>query len=309
MRLGVLDIGSNTVHLLVCDITPGSAPIPAFSIKEPLGLIGHLNEEGSFDSDMSEHLTTLIDELVDAAKSNGCKDILAFATSAIREATNGQLMLDEVIKRTKQQISVLSGADEARLTFLATRRWFGWSSGTLLNLDIGGGSFELAIGKGERPDFAISLPLGAGRLTKSFSFSDPPTVKQLNNANEYIYQQIENVLDEITTESGADHVVGTSKTFRSLARIAGTAPSAAGPYVKRILPAAKLNQIARRITEMTVQQRTNLPGVSKARATQLAAGAMVASAAVDLLNIEEIEISPWALREGILLRYIDSLNR
>jgi exopolyphosphatase/guanosine-5'-triphosphate,3'-diphosphate pyrophosphatase len=308
MRLGVLDIGSNTVHLLVCDISPGSAPLPAFSIKEPLGLIGHLNEAGSFDSDMSNQLTELISELTTAAKSNGCSQILAFATSAIREAENGQEVLDEVFRRTKQSISVLSGPDEARLTFLATRRWFGWSSGTLLNLDIGGGSFEIAIGSGELPDAAFSLPLGSGRITKDFKFSDPPTVKQLNSANEYIYQQIETVLDQITTEDGADHVVGTSKTFRSLARIAGAAPSAAGPYVKRILPASKLNQITRRITEMSVQQRTNLPGVSKARATQLAAGAMVAAAAVDLLDIDEVEISPWALREGILLRHIDSLT-
>lgn len=308
MRLGVLDIGSNTVHLLVCDVAAGSAPLPAFSIKEPLGLIGHLTESGSFDDGMSQQLIEVITELTAAAKSNGCKEILAFATSAIREASNGEQILSEVVSRAKQKISVLSGPDEARLTFLATRRWFGWSSGTLLNLDIGGGSFELAIGAGELPDTAVSLPLGAGRLTKDFKLSDPPTAKQVNQLNEYIYQQIENVLDEITTESGADHVVGTSKTFRSLARIAGAAPSAAGPYVKRILPATKLLQIAEKVSKMTVQERSTLPGVSKARAAQLAAGAMVAAVAVDLLDIEEIEISPWALREGILLRHIDSLS-
>ena len=308
MRLGVLDIGSNTVHLLVCDVAPGAAPLPAFSIKEPLGLIRHLTDDGAFDAKMANHLTEVISELTSAAKSNGCREILAFATSAIREASNGQDVLDQVISKTKQKISVLSGADEARLTFLATRRWFGWSSGTLLNLDIGGGSFELAIGLGELPDTALSLPLGAGRLTRDFKLSDPPTAKQLNALNEYIYDQIENVIEQITTENGADHVVGTSKTFRSLARIAGAAPSAAGPFVKRLLPANKLASIAIKISSMSMQQRTTLPGVSKARATQLAAGAMVAAAAVDLLDIEEIEISPWALREGILLRHIDSLS-
>ncbi|MFM1906137.1 MAG: hypothetical protein RIT32_933 [Actinomycetota bacterium] len=308
MRLGVLDIGSNTVHLLVCDVAPGSAPLPAFSIKEPLGLIGHLTPAGSFDARMSNQLTEVITELLASAKSNGCREILAFATSAIREASNGQAVLDEVIRKTKQEISVLSGPDEARLTFLATRRWFGWSSGTLLNLDIGGGSFELAIGSGELPDAAISLPLGAGRLTKDFQLSDPPTSKQVKQLNDYIYAEIENIIDQITTDDGADHVVGTSKTFRSLARIAGAAPSAAGPYVKRVLPAAKLMDFADQVTEMTVQQRTSLPGVSKARAPQLAAGALVAAAAVDLLDIAEIEISPWALREGILLRQIDSLS-
>lgn len=308
MRLGVLDIGSNTVHLLVCDVAGGSAPLPAFSVKKSLGLIGHLTEAGSFDDSMVSHLSEIIGELKTRANSNGCQEILAFATSAIRDASNGQVVLDQVIKQTKQHISVLSGEDEARLTFLATRRWFGWSSGVLLGLDIGGGSFEIAIGAGEVPETAISLPLGAGRLTKDFNLSDPPTKKQLEAMNEYIYGHLESVIDQITTESGADHVVGTSKTFRSLARIVGAAPSDDGPYVKRLLPASKLKDIAERIAGMSVQQRTMLPGVSKDRAAQLAAGAMVAAAIVDLLEISEIEICPWALREGVLLRHIDSLS-
>lgn len=308
MRLGVLDIGSNTVHLLVCDVAAGSAPIPAFSIKEPLGLIGHVTEDGSFDSNMAEHLSNVVQNLATEAKAVGCNQVLAFATSAIRDASNGQAMLNHVIKKTQQPISVLAGEDEARLTFLATRRWFGWSSGVLLGLDIGGGSFEIAIGADELPETAISLPLGAGRLTKDFSLSNPPTKKQLEAMNEYIYSHLEAVIDQITTESGADHVVGTSKTFRSLARIAGAAPSNQGPYVKRLLPASKLKDIAERVAGMSVQQRAMLPGVSKDRAAQLAAGAMVAAAIVDLLEISEIEICPWALREGVLLRHIDSLS-
>lgn len=308
MRLGVLDIGSNTVHLLVCDVAAGSAPLPAFSVKKSLGLIGHLTEAGSFDDSMVSHLSEIIGELKNRANSNGCQEILAFATSAIRDASNGQVVLDQVIKQTKQHISVLSGEDEARLTFLATRRWFGWSSGVLLGLDIGGGSFEIAIGAGEVPETAISLPLGAGRLTKDFNLSDPPTKKQLSAMNEYIYGHLESVIDQITTESGADHVVGTSKTFRSLARIVGAAPSDDGPYVKRLLPASKLKDIAERVAGMSEQQRAMLPGVSKDRAAQLAAGAMVAAAIVDLLEISEIEICPWALREGVLLRHIDSLS-
>lgn len=308
MRLGVLDIGSNTVHLLVCDVAAGSAPLPAFSVKESLGLIGHLTEAGSFDDSMVSHLSEIIGELKTRANSNGCQEILAFATSAIRDASNGQVVLDQVIKQTKQHISVLSGEDEARLTFLATRRWFGWSSGVLLGLDIGGGSFEIAIGAGEVPETAISLPLGAGRLTKDFNLSDPPTKKQLSVMNEYIYAHLESVVDQITTESGADHVVGTSKTFRSLARIVGAAPSDDGPFVQRLLPAYKLKDIAERVAGMSVQQRAMLPGVSKDRAAQLAAGAMVAAAIVDLLEISEIEICPWALREGVLLRHIDSLS-
>ena len=103
---------------------------------------------------------------------------MAFVTSAIREAPNGDDVLARVRAETGVDLQLLSGEDEARLTFLAARRWFGWSSGTLLVVDIGGGSLELAAGMDEDPDAAISLPLGAGRLTATCS-GDPPDAETI----------------------------------------------------------------------------------------------------------------------------------
>jgi len=137
MRLGVLDIGSNTVHLLVVDAYYGAAPVPAHSNKIALRLAEHIDDDGNVD-EVAER--TLAEFLIDSrrvAEDLGVTEVLAFATSAIRESGNGDEVLRRVQKQTDIDISVLSGPDEARLTFLAVRRWFGWSSGRLLVLDIG----------------------------------------------------------------------------------------------------------------------------------------------------------------------------
>src|SRR5690349_9272877 len=166
MRLGVLDIGSNTGHLLVVDAHRGAAPLPAYSYKEPLRLAEHLDAAGAVSQRGIDSLCAFSAQALRVAEDKGSEAILAFATSAVRDAVNAEAVLDEVRERTGQEIAVLSGADEARLTFLAVRRWFGWSAGRLSVFDIGGGSLEIAGGTDEMPDVAWSLPLGAARLAR-----------------------------------------------------------------------------------------------------------------------------------------------
>ena len=148
MRLGGLDIGSNTGHLLVVDAHDGAAPLPAYTYKEPLRLAEHLDDEGAVTSAGIDALTTFTQQALRVAEDKGCEEMLAFATSAVREAKNGSAVLDHVRQRTDVGLQVLTGEDEARLTFLAVRRWFGWSSGRLAVFDIGGGSLEIAAGGG-----------------------------------------------------------------------------------------------------------------------------------------------------------------
>src|SRR5690349_19918116 len=166
MRLGVLDIGSNTGHLLVVDAARGAAPMPAFKHKEPLRLAEHLDASGAVNDEGVEALTSFVASSVEVAEDKGCEDMTGFATSAVRDASNSDEVLAHVRDETCVDIAVLPGEDEARLTFLAVRRWFGWSSGRLAVFDIGGGSLEIAVGSDEAPDVAQSLPLGAGRLTR-----------------------------------------------------------------------------------------------------------------------------------------------
>ena len=307
MRLGVLDVGSNTVHLLVVDAHPGARPLPATSHKLELQLAQHLEPDGRIGSAGVDALVTFVASCLQVAEDHGVEEMLPFATSAIREAPNGVDVLARVHAETGVDLQVLTGADEAGLTFLAVRRWFGWSAGRVLVLDIGGGSLELAAGSDEAPDVAVSLPLGAGRLTRDRLAGDPPSADAVRAARRYVRAEVARVVRDVTRWGPPDLVVGSSKTFRSLARICGAEPSAAGLQVRRVLRREVLAGWVPRLAEMTAGQRSALPGVSPRRAAQLPAGALVADAAMELLGVVELVISPWALREGLILRRLDRL--
>ncbi|MFI5641388.1 Ppx/GppA family phosphatase [Streptomyces goshikiensis] len=307
MRLGVLDVGSNTVHLLVVDAHPGARPLPAHSHKVELRLAELLDEHGAVSPEGIDRLVAVIAGAAQAAEDKGCEDVLPFATSAVREATNADEVLARVRAETGIDLPILSGPDEARLTFLAVRRWFGWSAGKLLVLDIGGGSLEIAYGIDEEPYAAASLPLGAGRLTSGWLPGDPPQASDVRALRRHVRAQIARTVGEFSRFGSPDHVVATSKTFKQLARIAGAARSADGLYVQRDLTRKSLEEWVPRLAAMTTAERAALPGVSEGRASQLLAGALVAEGAMDLLGVEELEICPWALREGVILRRLDHL--
>ncbi|MGW0481708.1 Ppx/GppA phosphatase family protein [Nonomuraea sp. NPDC003214] len=307
MRLGVLDIGSNTVHLLVVDAHRGARPIPAFSHKEELRLTEHLDERNRLSGEGVERLGAFVAEAVRLAEDKGVEDLVAFATSAVREAANGDQVLAEIDARCGVHIEVLSGRDEARLTFLAVRRWFGWSSGRLLAFDIGGGSLEIACGVDEEPDVAVSLPLGAGRLTRDRLSADPPGADEVRALRRHVRAEIARTVGDVVRFGEPNRAVATSKTFKQLARIAGAAPSSEGVYVSRSLSRQDMADWAVKLTTMGSAERAELSGVSEGRAMQLAAGAIVADAVMDLFEVERLEVCPWALREGVILRRLDLL--
>ncbi|MCK9899505.1 Ppx/GppA family phosphatase [Frankia sp. Cpl3] len=309
MRLGVIDIGSNTVHLLVVDAHRGGQPQPAASVRVPLRLVELLDGEGRLSDNGERALTDCIHELRTHAQDLNVVDLVAFATSAVREAPDGDAVLARLRADTGLSVTVLPGEAEARLTFLAVRRWLGWSAGRLLALDIGGGSLEIGAGMHEDPDVVASLPLGASRLTRNWlGENDPPKRAELSELRRYVRAQIAPVVGSLYSVGEPTRAVATSKTFRSLARIAGAEPYGRGPYVRRVLRRADLVDVTARVCRMSVAERAALPGVSVSRAGQLIAGAVVASEALDLLNLDEVEICPWALREGVILRRLDLLT-
>jgi exopolyphosphatase/guanosine-5'-triphosphate,3'-diphosphate pyrophosphatase len=307
MRLGVLDVGSNTVHLLVVDAYQGARPVPAYSHKAELRLGDHLDNGNRLSRGCAIQLRSFVDEALREAEDKGVHQLLAFATSAVRDAVNGDEILTRIQAETKVHIRVLSGADESRLTFLAARRWFGWSSGRLLLLDIGGGSLEIAAGVDEEPGVAVSLPLGAGRLTREWLAGDPPSADEVRRLRKHVRAEIAATAGTVMRDGRPNHAVATSKTFRQLARISGAAPSSDGPYVRRILRHGDVTRLADRLARMTAADRVQLAGVSRGRAPQLAAGAIVADAAMDLFDLPELEVCPWALREGVILRQLDAM--
>ncbi|MGI8697821.1 MAG: hypothetical protein ACR2J0_01555 [Mycobacteriales bacterium] len=307
MRLGVLDVGSNTVHLLVVDAHSGAWPLPAAKVKAELRLAELIGADGALSKKGAAALCDAVARAQAAAENLGVEDLLAFATSAVREAGNAEQVLAGVRETTGVDLQALAGEDEARFTFLAVRRWFGWSAGRLLVLDIGGGSLEVAAGMDEEPDAAVSVPLGAGRLTRQWLPKDPPGKEDLRQLRKHIRTELARNLRTVTRAGEPDLTVATSKTFRSLARIAGAAPYNEGPYVRRTLSHRQVLEVLDTVAGMRAKDRATLPGVSPGRAGQLVAGALVADAAMDLLGVTEVRLCPWALREGIILRRLDWL--
>jgi len=307
MRLGVLDIGSNTGHLLVVDAHDGAAPLPAFSYKQPLRLAEHLDETGAVSQTGIDALAAFTAEALVVAEDKGCEAMLSFATSAVRDAVNSDAVLRTVSERTGERIAVLSGEDEARLTFLAVRRWFGWSAGRLAVFDIGGGSLEIAGGTNERPDVAWSLPLGAARLARTF-FDQEPDETAIRQLRKQIRTEIARDAGNLLRAGAPHRAAATSKTFRSLARICGSAPSGDGALVPRALELQTLRQWIPKLVAMSPDELADLPGVSPSRTHQIVPGALVAEACMDIFDLAELEICPWALREGVILERIDTMS-
>ena len=293
MRLGVLDVGSNTVHLVAVDARRGGPPTPMSDWKTNLKLVEYLDEDGAITDKGIKKLTDNVAEAATLADQLGCDELMPFATSAVRSATNAEQILEHVHEKTGVRLTILSGEDEARITFLAVRRWYGWSAGRIINLDIGGGSLEMSTGVNEEPDCAFSLNLGAGRLTHNWFHTDPPERKKINLLRDYIDAELVEPARIMRSYGSARLAVGTSKTFRTLARFT------------RELTAPGLRQLIAFISRMTAVDRAELEGVSPSRSQQIVAGALVAEAAMRALNINKLEICPWALREGIILRRIE----
>ncbi len=312
MRLGVLDIGSNTGHLLVVDAHRGAAPLPAYSHKQPLRLAEHLVPGAPDEETIAEAgvaaLTAFTAEALAVAEAKGCEELLAFATSAVRDSANADAVLDHVHRSTGVRIAVLPGEDEARLTFLAVRRWFGWSAGRLAVFDIGGGSLEIAAGADEAPDVARSLPLGAARLARTRLAGGRPSEEALREVRRQVRAEVARDAGQLLRAGAPDRAAATSKTFRSLARICGAAPAAAGPLTPRSLALGELAAWIPKLAAMDAEELAALPGVSPGRAHQVLSGAVVAEACMDVFGLPVLEICPWALREGLILERLDRLD-
>lgn len=304
MRLGVLDVGSNTIHLQVMDAHLGARPTPATNFKVELRLTDYLDETGSITKEGIKQLHDAIADAVSHANQNKTDEILAFATSAVRDAKNGPEIIQEINQRHQIDLQILTGDEEARMTFLAVRRWMGWSAGKLLVLDIGGGSLEIASGIDENPEATISLPLGAARLTRDFLTGDPYSSKGVKFLEDFVQTKLEDEIPSILRVHDANHFVATSKTFRTLARLSGHMFN----ENPKFLESANLKAMISKLAEMTNKTRADLPGVSTSRAQQIVAGAIVARSVMAILDIEKVEICPWALREGIVLRRLDWLS-
>jgi len=308
VRLGVLDIGSNTVHLLVADVRPGGRPLATTSQRSVLRLMRYLQPDGSISEEGVEALVAATSEAREVAASENVDELLATATSAVREAANGAEVIARIEEALGQPLQVLGGETEARFTFLAVRRWFGWAAGQILLFDIGGGSLELAAGSDELPDAAASVPLGAGRMTVQFLPDDPPGEEAVERLRAHATATLAPVAAEFRELPRPQHVVGSSKAIRSLAKLVGYSVSGWSGIDRWRLPREALGSWIPRLARIPASARQELPGITPDRTFQIVAAAVVLHTAMSALDVSELDVSPWALREGVLLRYIESLS-
>jgi exopolyphosphatase/guanosine-5'-triphosphate,3'-diphosphate pyrophosphatase len=304
MRMSVVDVGSNTVRLVVAD-AEGGVPLPVHTAKWRLRLSQSVPPGGEVPDEAVRQLCDAVTAAARTAEKWGASTPLAFATAVVRSAPNCRDVLRTVRARTGVLICTLPGEVEAELTFLGARRWMGWRSGPLALLDIGGGSLEVAFGRGRLPDFVASLPLGANRLTHEFfQGQDPPSADSIKALRRKVRHQLRDVSARIRWE-GPRTAVATSRTFQQLSRLCGSAPGRHGPFVERELRCADLGLAVTRLASLPAAERAALPGISAPRATQSLAGALVGHTTMKLAGLKAVTICPWAIREGVLLRHIE----
>lgn len=307
MRLGILDIGSNTVHLLTADARPGGRPLATTSDRSVVRLMRFLTPEGAISEEGIQALETAVTRARQIAEAERVETLLATATSAVREALNGEEVIARIERALGQPLQVLTGEQEAELTFLAVRRWFGWDAGRILLLDIGGGSFEFAAGGDELPEVAASVPLGAGRMTVQFLPGDPPGEDAVELLRAHAREVLAPVAAKLNALPSPDHLVGSSKAIRSLANLAGREVSGLG-FDRTVMSRSALKSWIPRLARIPASARQELPGITPDRTLQIVAAAVCLHTAMKMLDIDEIEVSPWALREGVLLRYTESMT-
>ncbi|MBR7672036.1 Ppx/GppA family phosphatase [Streptomyces daliensis] len=303
MRLGVVDVGSRTVRLLVAE-GDGAVPLPLHTAKHRLRLADHLGPDGSLSEEAVGELARAVGEAHGEARRWGAEP-LVFATSIVRDAANKQDVVRTVRERTGVPLCVMSGQAEAEFTFLAARRWMGWRAGPMLLLDIGGGALKVGFGRSGVPDLAVSLPLGAGHLTRQFlGESDPPGPEALRAVRREVRHRLRDFAARMQWERPLT-CVATSRTFQQLARLCGAPPGREGPFAQRLLHRRDLRATVRRLADTPADERAELPGISAARGAQSLAGAVIAHTAMKLLGVRTVTICPWGLREGILLKHLE----
>ncbi|SDH04976.1 exopolyphosphatase / guanosine-5'-triphosphate,3'-diphosphate pyrophosphatase [Lentzea fradiae] len=280
MAVGVLDVGCFSAHLVVVE---RDLMRPLFSHKVRLRLDRELDSTGAISAAGVESLCAAVRA---ARKKAGDVPFLPFATSSVRDCANAAEVMRKVARRTGVDLEVLSGKEEARYSYTAARHWFGWGAGPMVVLDVGGGTVELAAGSGAEPDFALSLPLGARTLTRAGL-----TVEDMR-------AEVSDRLSGALPNHESARAVGCSKVFEQLARLAGARNDT---YAPRQLRLRDLEKWIPRLAKLSVRERAALPGISRHRARQSLAGAVVAEALMKASGHDVVDISPWSTKEGLLL--------
>ena len=300
MRIASVDIGTNTLLMTIADFDANGSMHVLYDAHTIVRLGENLSHSGVISEAALQRAVECIRGYRSVCDELGADIRVGVATSAVRSASNGTQVLQVLRTEFKGMLQCISGSEEAELTFAGSVP----DEGAYMVLDIGGGSLEIASGVDELPEATLSLPLGAARSTREFLGPDPYNLKSVKALQKHAAEVLKSSIPEVLRSHDANHFVGTSKTFRTLARICAHWYGDNPKFLER----KSLETAVTKLIAMDNKSRNELPGVSANRAQQIVAGAIVALAVMDHLDVDEVEICPWALREGIVLRRLDWLK-
>ena len=304
MRLAAIDIGTNSVHMIVVRVRPDFSFEVVDREKEMVRLgAGGLDGKKLTTEAMTAALQAL-SKFARLAQSHQVDEILAVATSATREAENGGAFLKAIERRTGIRARIITGTEEARLIHLAAVYGVDTPKPAVV-IDIGGGSVEITLGGKTDVEFARSFKIGVIRLTERFVDSDPISSRDERKMTEFIREQVDRYIEHIV-EQGFDRVIGTSGTILSLGTVATAIDRESVPQEVRNLrvPAKSLRRLRKTVVEMDLEERMHLPGLDPRRADLMVAGAVLLDTILKKLGADELTLCDLALREGVLLDYI-----
>ncbi|WP_433869499.1 Ppx/GppA phosphatase family protein [Saccharopolyspora sp. CA-218241] len=301
MRLGLLDIGSTAARVEIVELDRSRMPKADWSVKAKTKLAEHTGGDGVVTERGIEQAVRAVRRCVRAAAAEQPDVLVAFGTSAVRDAVNGAELRCRLAEAAGTRIGVLSPRDEAAVTYCAARRWHGRPGSLMTTVDIGGGTIDVAAGTADEPDDVVTLPCGAARLTRQYLPDDPPAPEQLAELDAVLGERLPAALHRF---AGRDlgHPLALSSVLRQLAVLS----ESTGTDVVRHPIRLRRDRLAPWIDRLAVldkAQRAALPGVSRSRARRILAGAVVAERTLRCIGVEELEICPWGLREGLVFRF------
>jgi exopolyphosphatase/guanosine-5'-triphosphate,3'-diphosphate pyrophosphatase len=307
MRLCAIDVGSNTVRLLVADVLGDGAWRIADQDQTITRLGENLARTGTLGEAPMARTLAAVKAYVERATGLGAGNIRIVATSAVREAANGLEFAAAVERATGRRVDVVSGEVEARLTLLGVRHGLGRLAGPVLTFDIGGGSTEYVLSEGDVVRSAISLRLGVVPLAERFPFPGVVPRAQYRELHDEVRRRLEHELPEAIRTAEVAHLVGTAGTVTALAALdlglVRYDPDRVQGYVLR---RATIERLLDRLCALTVAERAALPCLEPGRADLIIPGTAIVMATLDQVGVGELRVSDYGLREGVLVDAIEA---